>query len=89
MINRISEEKLIQLVITFKDVAVTGPRQSGKTTLAKKLFKDKPYVSLENPDMRQFALQDPRGFLASYPYRAILDEVQRTPDLFAYLHHKA
>lgn len=85
MINRIAEEKLIQLAATFKAVALTGPRQSGKTTLAKKLFKDKPYVSLENPDLRQFALQDPRGFLASYPYGAILDEVQRTPDLFSYL----
>ena len=67
MITRIAETKLQTLAATFKVIALTGPRQSGKTTLAKKLFQDKPYVSLENPDYRQFALQDPRGFLASYP----------------------
>lgn len=75
----------MNLAASFKAVALTGPRQSGKTTLAKQLFQDKPYISLENPDSRQFALQDPRGFLASYPQGAILDEVQRTPDLFSYL----
>ena len=85
MITRIAETKLHTLATTFKVVALTGPRQSGKTTLAKKLFQDKPYVSLENPDYRQFAIQDPRGFLASYPQGAVLDEVQRTPDLFSYL----
>ena len=85
MITRTAESKLQLLADTFKAVALTGPRQSGKTTLAKKLFPDKPYVSLENPDLRQYALQDPRGFLASYPQGAILDEVQRTPDLFSYL----
>ncbi|GAB4040341.1 ATP-binding protein [Spirosoma gilvum] len=85
MVNRIAEAKLQKLANTFKVVALTGPRQSGKTTLAKKLFQNKPYISLENPDARQFALQDPRGFLNSYPQGAILDEVQRTPDLFSYL----
>jgi len=85
MISRIAESKLQNLASTFKAIALTGPRQSGKTTLAKKLFQDKPYVSLENPDYRQFAIQDPRGFLSSYPQGAILDEVQRTPDLFSYL----
>ncbi|ADB39449.1 AAA family ATPase [Spirosoma linguale] len=71
MVNRIAEAKLAQLAASFKAVALTGPRQSGKTTLTKKLFNDKPYVSLENPDSRQFALDDPRGFLASYPQGAI------------------
>ena len=85
MIVRTAETKLVQLAATFKVVALTGPRQSGKTTLAKRIFQDKPYVSLENPDLRQFALQDPRGFLASYPRGAVLDEVQRTPALFSYL----
>src|SRR5690606_39617273 len=66
-------------------VAVIGPRQSGKTTLVRSLFKDKPYVSLEDPDTRQYALEDPRGFLANYPNGAILDEAQRTPNLFSYL----
>ncbi|WP_449049635.1 ATP-binding protein [Parapedobacter sp.] len=69
----------------FKAVAVIGPRQSGKTTLVRSLFTDKPYVSLEDPDTRQYALEDPRGFLANYPNGAILDEAQRTPNLFSFL----
>jgi len=69
----------------FKAVAVTGPRQSGKTTLVKNVFKEKAYVNLENPDLRQFAREDPRGFLSNYPDGAILDEVQRVPELFSYL----
>lgn len=69
----------------FKSLAVTGARQSGKTTLVKDIFRDKPYVSLENPDTRTFALEDPRGFLSNYPNGAILDEIQRVPDLFSYL----
>jgi predicted AAA+ superfamily ATPase len=85
MITRIAENKLIDLSTKFKAVAVTGARQSGKTTLIKKVFKKKPYVSLENPDKRTFALEDPRGFLANYPNGAILDEIQRVPELFSYL----
>ncbi len=85
MIPRIATQKLQQLASMFRAVAVIGPRQSGKTTLVRSLFHDKPYVSLEDPDTRQYALEDPRGFLANYPEGAILDEVQRTPDLFSYL----
>jgi len=85
MINRIAKTKLKDSATKFKAVAVVGARQSGKTTLVKQVFKSKPYVSLENPDSRNFALEDPRGFLASYPKGAILDEVQRTPELFSYL----
>jgi uncharacterized protein len=85
MIQRIATKKLIDLARKFKSVAVTGARQTGKTTLVKEVFKDKPYVSLENPDTRNFALEDPRGFLSSYPKGAILDEIQRAPDLFSYL----
>lgn len=85
MIQRSAKEKLINIASKFKAVAVTGARQSGKTTLIKKVFKNKAYLSLENPDTRNFALEDPRGFLASYPEGAILDEVQRTPLLFSYL----
>jgi predicted AAA+ superfamily ATPase len=62
-----------------------GPRQSGKTTLAKSTFPDKTYVSLENPDVLELANQDPRAFLAGFPVGAILDEVQRAPLLFNYL----
>ena len=66
-------------------VAITGPRQSGKSTLAKTEFADKPYCSLEDMDIRQFANEDPRRFLAQYPDGAVLDEVQHCPTLFSYL----
>ncbi|MES2140014.1 MAG: ATP-binding protein [Bacteroidota bacterium] len=85
MIERIAKEKLQNLAKKFKAIAVTGARQSGKTTLVKQVFKNKPYLSLENPDTRNFAMNDPRGFLQSYPQGAVLDEVQRVPELFSYL----
>jgi uncharacterized protein len=85
MVDRVAKVKLKDLTNKFKAVAVTGARQTGKTTLIKQVFKQKPYISLENPDMRSFAQEDPRGFLASYPNGAILDEIQRVPVLFSYL----
>ncbi len=85
MILRESRSKLLDLAGKFKCVAVIGPRQSGKTTLVKRAFVEKEYVSLENPDNRQFAIDDPRGFLQSYPNGAIIDEIQRVPQLFSYL----
>ena len=85
MVERIAHKKLQDLAKKFKAVAVTGARQSGKTTLVRTVFKDKPYVSLENLDTRNFALNDPRGFLDTYSKGAILDEVQRVPELFSYL----
>ncbi len=85
MITRIAENKLKQLSETFKGVCLTGPRQSGKTTLVKSLFNDKPYVSFENPDTKRFAIEDPRGFLEIYKHGAILDEIQKVPELFSYL----
>jgi len=85
MIRRKAEKVLRELASQFKAVALTGPRQSGKTTLAKMVFPRKPYVSLENPDERNLALNDPRQFLSRFPTGAILDEVQRAPELFSYL----
>ncbi len=85
MIQRNAAETLVKLSDQFKAVAVTGPRQSGKTTLVRAIFTNKPYVNLENPDSRRFAMDDPRGFLSQYPVGAILDEVQRVPELFSYL----
>jgi uncharacterized protein len=85
MIKRHALAIVLKLAQGFPIVAVTGPRQSGKTTLVKQAFPDKPYVSLENPDQRDFAQTDPRGFLAHYQNGAILDEVQRCPELFSYL----
>lgn len=85
LITRTAEKELRTLAAQFKAVAVVGPRQSGKTTLVRMAFPDKAYVSLENPDTRRFAIEDPRGFIAGYPDGAILDEIQRTPDIFSYL----
>ena len=85
MIKREAETELLILANQFKAVAVIGPRQSGKTTLVRMVFKDKPYANLENPDIRKFAMEDPRGFLSNYPKGAVLDEIQRVPELFSYL----
>ncbi|MGL6266441.1 MAG: ATP-binding protein [Chitinophagaceae bacterium] len=85
MIKREAEIKLMQLAKTFRSVAVVGPRQSGKTTLCRKAFPEKPYMSLENPDTLEYALSDPRGFLGQFKSGAILDEIQRAPQLFSYL----
>jgi predicted AAA+ superfamily ATPase len=76
---------LVQLASQMPVVAVTGPRQSGKTTLCRHTFPDKPFVSLEPLDNRRFASDDPRGFLREYADGAVLDEVQRVPELFSYL----
>ena len=67
MLPRVASETLLRLARGFPVVALTGPRQSGKTTLARASFPGKPYVSLENPDEREFAEQDPRRFLALRP----------------------
>jgi predicted AAA+ superfamily ATPase len=85
MLKRTATNRLIALSAWYPIVAVTGPRQSGKTTLVREAFAGKPYLTLEDPDVRATALADPRGFLALYPDGAILDEAQRAPDLFSYL----
>lgn len=72
----------------FPIVAVTGPRQSGKTTLLRHLFPDYQYVTLENPDVRERAVSDPNGFLTTYSTRIIFDEIQQVPQLFSYLQTK-
>lgn len=87
MIKRDLEPEIQRLAKQFPVVAILGPRQSGKTTLARQCFKDYLYVSLENPDSREFALQDPRGFLKTHehPKGVIFDEVQQAPSLFSYI----
>lgn len=84
-INRTISKSIKKQQTKFPILGITGPRQSGKTTLLKHLFKDYTYVSLENPDMRTFALDDPNGFLKKYDDKVILDEVQRVPELFSYI----
>lgn len=85
MIERTIAPVLKSLAGQYPVVTVTGPRQSGKTTLCRKVFPEKEYVNLESPDTRQFALSDPRGFLARFPDGAILDEIQRAPQLLSYI----
>ncbi|MCB9282739.1 MAG: ATP-binding protein [Lewinellaceae bacterium] len=85
MIERKAAEKILQLAQSFKAVAIVGPRQSGKTTLARHCFPQKPYASLENLSTREFALSDPIGFLQQYREGAVLDEIQRAPILLSYL----
>lgn len=85
MIPRQISHKLEGLTKKYPVVAITGPRQSGKTTLVKNFFDGMTYVNLEDPDTREFATSDPRGFLESNGDGVILDEVQRVPDLFSYI----
>jgi len=85
VIPRQAKPLLLEAASQYPAVTVTGPRQSGKTTLCRATFPKKPYVNLENLDQREFAKDDPRGFLASFPDGAILDEIQRAPDLLSYL----
>ncbi|MBX3163563.1 MAG: ATP-binding protein [Bacteroidetes bacterium] len=85
MINRAIETILHPLLQKFPAINITGPRQSGKTTLAKNMGGGYNYFSLENPDTRLFAQTDPRGFLRSAGEKFILDEVQYVPALFSYL----
>lgn len=85
MIPRDCEPTLRALLQGFPVVTITGPRQSGKTTLAKIVFSDKPYLSLEDPDIRRLALDDPRSFLDRFPNDGVIDEVQRAPELLSYL----
>src|SRR6266567_856921 len=85
MIKRTAKAAVLKLAKGFPIVVVTGPRQAGKTTLVRAVFDAKPYASLEDPDTREFADTDPRGFLGQFPEGAVLDEVQRCPQLLSYL----
>ncbi|HOT29674.1 MAG TPA: ATP-binding protein [Candidatus Ozemobacteraceae bacterium] len=85
MIPRTIENLLKKLARQYPVITVTGPRQSGKTTLCRAAFPKMPYVSLEAHDIRSFAMDDPRGFLAQYSGGAILDEIQRAPELPSYI----
>src|SRR3990170_8185005 len=85
MIDRAIEPTIRSLASQYPVVTITGPRQSGKTTLCRKIYPKKDYINLEAPDVRSFALDDPRRFLARYPEGAILDEIQRAPLLLSYI----
>lgn len=84
-IPRIAADTARERLAGFPILTITGPRQSGKTTLSRLLAPELPYFSLEDPDTRAFATEDPRAFLRQVADGAILDEVQRAPELFSYL----
>ena len=83
--KRQMEKRLKELARSYYVLVICGPRQSGKSTLVQKLFKNHDYVSLEDPDERLFASQDPRGFLAQFQKKVIIDEVQNVPQIFSYI----
>ena len=83
MIEREITGKLLEIAKKYPILTITGPRQSGKTTLVKALFKDYDYVSLENPDIRLQAEEDPNGFMKSHPEKCIIDEIQYVPELLS------
>ena len=85
MIKRDISSSIQNAFKKYPIVSITGPRQSGKTTLVKMLFPELPYVNLETPDTLTYANEDPRGFLSEFPESVILDEVQRSPHLFSYI----
>ena len=85
MIKREITPHLARLFEQYPFVTITGPRQSGKTTLCRSAFPNLAYANLEAPDQRQFAESDPRGFLAQLGEGAIIDEIQHVPDLLSYL----
>ncbi|TAL31038.1 MAG: ATP-binding protein [Spirochaetes bacterium] len=85
MIKRAISGKVLQLADQYPVITITGPRQSGKTTLCRALFKHREYISLEDIDNREYARNDPRGFLKQFPNGVVIDEVQRVPGLLSYI----
>ena len=88
-LTRNIEKEALDLAANYPVLTITGPRQSGKTTLARHLFNKLPYFSFENPDLRSLVINDPRKFLSQLPMGAILDEVQNVPDIISYLQELA
>ncbi len=85
MISRTIAKHAATIFTKYPVLTITGPRQSGKTTLARATFSNKPYANLESPVTRQFAEEDPLAFLGQYPDGAIIDEIQRVPDLLSHI----
>ena len=82
MINRTAKEALLRLASQFPVIGVTGPRQSGKSTLTKAVFPDKRYITFDDRTMRELALSNPSDFIAAFPDGAIIDEAQKVPEIF-------
>jgi hypothetical protein len=84
-VKRQVQTEVVRLFSEYPVVTITGPRQSGKSTMCKELFPELPYISLEDIDNRTFAAEDPRGFLKRCGKQAVIDEVQRVPELLSYI----
>jgi predicted AAA+ superfamily ATPase len=85
VIERLLQPRLVELATRYPVLTLTGPRQSGKTTLSRMAFPELPYASLENPAQQELARHDPVAFLGRYREGAVIDEVQRVPHIFSYL----
>ncbi|WP_446010572.1 ATP-binding protein [Candidatus Electrothrix sp.] len=85
MLNRKIEAELKITADEYPVITIIGPRQSGKTTLARKFFQNHAYVNLENPELRSLALDDPKTFMRRYPAPVILDEIQNVPELLSWI----
>ena len=85
MYKRQIAEELASLAKGYPVVTLTGPRQSGKTTLVRQVFPNKFYTNLEDLDIRNLAKSDPRGFLEQFPEGGLIDEIQRVPELLSYI----
>ena len=83
MIPRHAAPRILRLLQGFPVITVTGPRQSGKTTLVRSLLPSTPYVSLESPAQREFARSEPADFLRQFPQGAVIDEAQNAPEIFS------
>ncbi len=84
-IQREIQSELEQMAREYPVVTLLGPRQAGKTTLVKQVFANKPYINMESPEVRQLAKEDPQSLLSRYPEGAVIDEVQRVPELLSYI----
>ena len=82
MIERSAKEALLRLASQFPVIGITGPRQSGKTTLAKMTFPEKQYVTFDDRNMRELAASNPADFIMAFPEGAIIDEAQKVPEIF-------
>jgi predicted AAA+ superfamily ATPase len=87
-VNRIIKNAMDIYLKKYPVLALTGPRQSGKTTFLRSAFPNYEYINMENPDLRSYAEKDPNSFLKQYDKNVILDEVQRVPFLFSYIQSK-
>jgi len=85
LITRKLEDIIKEAAKKFPVISITGPRQSGKTTLVKKVFKGYTYINFEDPEIRQFATEDPKGFMAQYKGQVVIDEAQYVPNIFSYI----